>query len=463
MSQAHCFLATELMLKAQAQAQPVTFSRQADRRRSSRQRARTSTWPTSRREFLARPARAGGRVGRASPRSSRPRCSAQPRRAIASTSAPSAPAGSRAGTICRACGSTTLPGSWRSAISTAGASQTRSRSSTATTPRRPASRTTASPTYADYRELLANRDIDAVVISTPDHWHAIIAIHAVEAGKDVYLQKPASLTIGEGRALSNAVHRSGRIFQIGSQQRSSPQFRYAAELVRNGRIGQLKTVEVGLPGDPSGDVEPEMPVPKTLNYDRWLGSTPDVYYTEKRVHPQAGYDRPGWLRCEQFGAGMITGWGAHHVDSAHWAMGTEYTGPSKSGARLSFRNRASGTCTARSGPRPLRQRRADDRERRVSRTVSRSNGTERLDLRLARQRNRHGERSGRQTEGPTGAGRQRPEDHHLGHWARAKSTCRSAKSITATGSRASDRGSSPSRRSKSRTAHALRASCITLR
>ncbi len=182
-------------------------------------------------------------------------------------------------------------------------------------------------TYGDYRELLANKDVDAVVISTPDHWHAIIAIHAVQAGKDVYLQKPASLTIAEGRALSDAVHRSGRIFQIGSQQRSSPQFRYAAELVRNGRIGQLRTVQVGLPGDPAGEVEPAMPVPKNLNYDMWLGSTPVAPYTEKRVHPQTGYDRPGWLRCEQFGAGMITGWGAHHIDSAHWGMDTEYTGP----------------------------------------------------------------------------------------------------------------------------------------
>ena len=181
--------------------------------------------------------------------------------------------------------------------------------------------------YGDYRELLANGDVDAVVISTPDHWHAIIAIAAVEAGKDVYLQKPTSLTIAEGRALSNAVHRSGRIFQIGSQQRSSPQFRYAAELVLNGRIGKLTTVEVGLPGDPSGDEEPTMAVPKTLQYDVWLGSTPVVPYTEKRVHPQKGYGRPGWLRCEQFGAGMITGWGAHHIDSAHWGMGTEYTGP----------------------------------------------------------------------------------------------------------------------------------------
>jgi predicted dehydrogenase len=182
-------------------------------------------------------------------------------------------------------------------------------------------------TYANYRELLANKDVDAVVISTPDHWHALIAIHAVQAGKDVYLQKPASLTIAEGRALSDAVHHSGRIFQIGSQQRSTPQFRYAAELVRNGRIGQLRTVQVGLPGDPAGEEEPTMPVPRNLNYDMWLGSTPVVPYTEKRVHPQAGYDRPGWLRCEQFGAGMITGWGAHHIDSAHWGMDTEYTGP----------------------------------------------------------------------------------------------------------------------------------------
>ena len=183
--------------------------------------------------------------------------------------------------------------------------------------------------YPDYRDLLASRDVDAVLISTPDHWHALIAIAAVRAGKDVYMQKPASLTIAEGRAVADAVHRSGRIFQIGSQQRSSPQFRYAAELVRNGRIGRLQTVKIGLPGDPSGPVEPEMPVPPNLDYDRWLGSTPLVYYTENRVHPQASYDRPGWLRCEQFGAGMITGWGSHHIDCAHWAMDTEYTGPTE--------------------------------------------------------------------------------------------------------------------------------------
>jgi predicted dehydrogenase len=181
--------------------------------------------------------------------------------------------------------------------------------------------------YHDYRELLANKDIDAVVISTPDHQHAILAVDAVRAGKDVYLQKPASLTIAEGRAMSNAVMASGQILQIGSQQRSWKQFHRACELVRNGRIGTIKHVEIGLPGDPSGPEAPPMPIPPNLNYDAWLGSTPEVYYTEMRVHPQQGYGRPGWLRCEQFGAGMITGWGAHHVDTAHWGMNTEHTGP----------------------------------------------------------------------------------------------------------------------------------------
>ncbi len=181
--------------------------------------------------------------------------------------------------------------------------------------------------YDNHDELLANKDIDAVLISTPDHQHAILAVDAVRAGKDVYLQKPASLTIAEGRYMADAVRASGRILQIGSQQRSWKQFHRACELVRNGRIGELKHVEIGLPVDPSGPEAAEMPVPPNLNYDAWLGSTPVVYYTEIRVHPQDGFDRPGWLRCEQFGAGMITGWGAHHVDTAHWGMNTEHTGP----------------------------------------------------------------------------------------------------------------------------------------
>lgn len=192
-------------------------------------------------------------------------------------------------------------------------------------------------TYGDYREMLLNKDIDAVMISTPDHWHSQPAIEAALAGKDVYLQKPTSLTIAEGRLLVDVVKRKGTILQVGTQQRSMPQFRIAAELVRNGRIGKLHTVKIGLPGDPSGPEAPEMPIPKNLNYDMWLGSTPEVYYTEMRVHPQNSMsDRPGWLRCEQFGAGMITGWGQHHFDSAAWGMDTEYTGPISVNAMAQF-------------------------------------------------------------------------------------------------------------------------------
>ncbi len=185
-------------------------------------------------------------------------------------------------------------------------------------------------TYSNYRDLLANKDIDAVIISTPDHQHAVLAAHAIRAKKDVYLQKPTSLTIQEGRFLSDTVAKSKQILQIGSQQRSLnpwPQFHRACELVRNGRIGNIREVEIGLPGDPSGPEAPPMPVPANLDYDAWLGSTPNIYYTEMRVHPQNSFDRPGWLRCEQFGAGMITGWGTHHVDIAHWGMNTEHTGP----------------------------------------------------------------------------------------------------------------------------------------
>jgi predicted dehydrogenase len=181
--------------------------------------------------------------------------------------------------------------------------------------------------YDDYREMLLNKDIDAVMISTPDFWHAQPAMEAAIAGKDIYLQKPTSLTIHEGRQLANVIKKTGRILQVGTQQRSNSQFRIAAELVRNGRIGKLHTVKVGLPGDPSGPPAPAMPVPKGFNFDAWLGSTPNMPYTEIAVHPQKGYDRPGWLRMEQFGAGMITGWGQHHFDSAAWGMDTEYTGP----------------------------------------------------------------------------------------------------------------------------------------
>lgn len=198
--------------------------------------------------------------------------------------------------------------------------------------------------YYDYKELLLNKDIDAVHVSLPDHQHAVVSVHAVNAGKDVYLQKPASLTIEEGRILANAVKKSGRILQMGSQQRGNnpwPQFRKACELVRNGRIGELKTIEVGLPGDPGGGNKSPMNVPANLDYDAWLGATPEIYYTEDRVHAQDASvrglnSRPGWLRCEQFGAGMITGWGAHHIDIGHWAMGMEYSGPIEVWGKASY-------------------------------------------------------------------------------------------------------------------------------
>ncbi|SMD43285.1 Predicted dehydrogenase [Aquiflexum balticum DSM 16537] len=181
--------------------------------------------------------------------------------------------------------------------------------------------------YGDYHEMLADKDIDAVIISTPDHWHSQPAMEAALAGKHIYLQKPTSLTIKEGRQLVEVVNKTGVVLQLGTQQRSSEQFRIAAELVRNGRIGKLHTVRIGLPGDPSGPEAPAMPIPSNLNFDMWLGSTPEVPYTEIGVHPQHDYSRPGWLRLENYGAGMITGWGQHHFDSAAWGMDTELTGP----------------------------------------------------------------------------------------------------------------------------------------
>jgi predicted dehydrogenase len=186
-------------------------------------------------------------------------------------------------------------------------------------------------TYGDYRELLKEAGVDAISISLPDHWHAEPVIAGALAGKDIYVQKPLAMTLVEGRAVSDTVRGQKRAFQIGSQQRSDspwPQFRIAIERVRNGRIGKLRTVKIGLPVDPAGGNPTPMPVPPNLNYEMWLGSTPDVPYTLDRVHPQNSIkDRPGWLRIDSYCLGMITGWGAHHVDIAHWGMDTEYTGP----------------------------------------------------------------------------------------------------------------------------------------
>ncbi len=194
-------------------------------------------------------------------------------------------------------------------------------------------------TYGDYRELLKDGQVDAVAISTPDHWHSEPVIAAALAGKDIYVQKPLSMTLVEGREVSDTVTARKRAFQIGSQQRSDwpwPQFRRACELVRNGRIGKVHTVKVGLPTDPSGGSTTPKPVPPNLNYPMWLGCTPDVFYTEDRVHPQKDFSRPGWLRIDSYCLGMITGWGSHHMDIAHWGMDTELTGPIEADGHAEF-------------------------------------------------------------------------------------------------------------------------------
>jgi len=182
-------------------------------------------------------------------------------------------------------------------------------------------------TYSDFKDLLVRKDIDAVLICTPDHWHAIGAIEAAKAGKDIFLQKPLTYSIEEGRVLSDTVRRQGRILQAGTQQRSDANFRFACELVRNGRIGKLHRIKVGLPTDPSTTPQRTRPVPKELDYDFWLGPAPWAAYTVNRVHPQNDYGRPGWLRITDYCLGMITAWGTHHIDIAQWGMGTEYTGP----------------------------------------------------------------------------------------------------------------------------------------
>ena len=179
-------------------------------------------------------------------------------------------------------------------------------------------------TTPDFRALLARPDIDAVTTACPDHWHAGIVVAAAKAGKDIYCQKPLSLTVADGRAMADAVARHGRIFQVGSQRRSSGHCRRSCELVRNGRIGKLHTIHVGLPGGHSNPGytmgEEAMPVPEGFDYDRWLGPAPWAPYTHKRCHWTFR-----WVL--DYSGGQLTDWGAHYIDMAHWGMGTELTGP----------------------------------------------------------------------------------------------------------------------------------------
>jgi predicted dehydrogenase len=179
--------------------------------------------------------------------------------------------------------------------------------------------------YEDFRDLLARKDIDTVLIAVPDHWHSIPVIEAARAGKDIYGEKPLCLTISEGRAMANTVKATNRVFQCGSQQRSDVRFRKACEIVRNGGIGKLETVLVGLPGGTpdighTGDRQDPEPVPEGFNYAMWLGPAPEAPYAPARCHVNFR-----WIL--DYSGGQITDWGGHHPDIAQWGMGTELTGP----------------------------------------------------------------------------------------------------------------------------------------
>ena len=186
---------------------------------------------------------------------------------------------------------------------------------------------TACQGFEDFREVIARKDIDTVEVVLPDHWHSIPVLMAAKAGKDIYYQKPLSLTIPEGRAMANSVKKYDVIFQTGSQQRSDENFRRVCELVRNGRIGQLQTVECGLPsGTPdygkTGHLSSPIPVPEGFDYDTWLGPAFEAPNCPARTHVNFR-----WVL--DYSGGQLTDWGGHHPDIAQWGMGTEYTGPVK--------------------------------------------------------------------------------------------------------------------------------------
>ncbi len=174
--------------------------------------------------------------------------------------------------------------------------------------------------FSDFRKAIEHPGVDVVITGTPDHWHTLVNIHAMRAGKDVYSEKPLTLTIAEGQKLVEVARTTGRILQTGSQQRSDARFRLACELVRNGRIGKLKHIVTQIPSGPvDGPFQPQ-PVPSELNWDFWQGQTPQVAYMPQRCHVffRFWYDYSG---------GTVTDWGAHHNDIAQWGNGTERSGP----------------------------------------------------------------------------------------------------------------------------------------
>jgi predicted dehydrogenase len=174
--------------------------------------------------------------------------------------------------------------------------------------------------YSDFRKVIERDDIHVIITGTPDHWHTLVNLAAVKAGKDVYSEKPLTLTIDEGKRLIKAVRDNNRILQTGTQQRSDARFRLACELVRNGRIGKLTQIWVGLPAGLRGGPFKPAPAPPELNWDFWLGQAPQVEYVPQRCHFSFRY----WW---DYSGGTMTDWGAHHNDIALWAMGLDRSGP----------------------------------------------------------------------------------------------------------------------------------------
>lgn len=174
--------------------------------------------------------------------------------------------------------------------------------------------------YHDFRELLANKDIDAVIIGTPDHWHAVISNAAMRAGKDVYCEKPLTLTVDEGKSVVRVQKETGRVFQVGSQQRSDQRFRLACELVRNGRLGKIKRVVANIPNGQKGGPFAVQPVPDGFDWNFWQGPTQVEDYIPQRTHGNFRY----WY---EYSGGMMTDWGAHHLDISQWGLGMDDSGP----------------------------------------------------------------------------------------------------------------------------------------